>query len=121
VVAGDALRSLEELLAEDGGYRNLDPFLGRPALVPCALAAAPRGHGLVSVVEGLSLVGRVPQHLADLPGLTAGWAGDSLLVEEPADASDGVATGHEVVEDTANDNRLRFIDLQVAGARRPSR
>jgi hypothetical protein len=59
VVAGDALRRLKNLIAHDGGNRDLNPFLARPEDVAGTLAAGRRRHRLVPVVDRASFVRRV--------------------------------------------------------------
>jgi hypothetical protein len=123
VIPSDALRSIKQILADNGRYRNLDPLLGRSKSRPRTLPTTGRRQGLVAVVKQVTLVRWILQHFAeagDRPHRLASRASNAILIQTSADPSHRVATGHEVIEDALYYRCFYRIDIQMARAGRTS-
>jgi hypothetical protein len=123
VITSDALCSVKQVLADNGWYWDLDPFLWRSEGRPSTLPTTGWRQGLVAVVNQATLVRGIFQHFAeagDRPHRLAGRAGDAILIQTSADTPHRVAAGHKVIENALHHHCFCRIDLQVAGAGRTS-
>jgi hypothetical protein len=65
MIAGHPLRSVKEIVTDDGRHRNLDPLLGRTEPGEQAFPTGRRRQKLVAVIKCASLVRWIFQHLAE--------------------------------------------------------
>ena len=115
VVGGDAAGGGEQLIGDDPGAVDRDPFVAVAGDLPVAAGGAPVGHRFGAVVVDPADVGLVAQQPADrgvAPGGLAGRRRYRVGVEPATDLAHGDAGG-AVGEDPPHHRGLGLVDLVV--------